>query len=326
MNITKPIRIELPTGLPVGPVNVYLFRDPEPVLIDTGLKSSDSWIALQRVLSDLQLTVADLREVIITHPHVDHFGMAGQILANSDAQVRISNLGLPAVLDFLGLWEERVIYYREVFLPRVGISRDLIEIIISGMKAIAQKSDQIPEKRAKIFYPGDTLEMGGLSWQVIYTPGHTDAQTCFFQPDTGQFISADMLLPKTTAPVVEHKPGTRERIPGLPKFMESLNLVGSLDISIAFPGHGDPFQSHQQVIRAQKNRIQMRKMECYHLIEEGCETVYQLVNKMYPGHYPQPHLAGIWMLVGYLDLLKIEEKVVEDVDRGVWHYHTRSIT
>ena len=30
----EPIRLELPTGLDVGPVNVYLFRQPEPVLVD----------------------------------------------------------------------------------------------------------------------------------------------------------------------------------------------------------------------------------------------------------------------------------------------------
>ena len=81
----EPIRLELPTGLDVGPVNVYLFRQPEPVLVDAGIRSADSWEALQFGLAEHNLTVMDISRVIITHPHVDHFGQAGTIAAHSDA-------------------------------------------------------------------------------------------------------------------------------------------------------------------------------------------------------------------------------------------------
>ena len=78
-----PKRIELPTGLPVDTVNVYLFTEPEPVLVDTGVKSEASLNALQAALAENSLTLADLTKVIISHPHIDHCGLAGTIAAQS---------------------------------------------------------------------------------------------------------------------------------------------------------------------------------------------------------------------------------------------------
>ena len=39
----QPIRIDLPTNLGVGPVNAYLFTQPEVVLVDAGIKSAECW-------------------------------------------------------------------------------------------------------------------------------------------------------------------------------------------------------------------------------------------------------------------------------------------
>ncbi len=44
----KPIRIELPTGLGVGPVNAYLFTEPEVVLVDAGVNSDECWRGARR--------------------------------------------------------------------------------------------------------------------------------------------------------------------------------------------------------------------------------------------------------------------------------------
>ena len=93
LNNTQPIRIALPTGMQVGTVNVYLFTDPEPILVDAGIKSAESWDALQEGLANYGLTVMDLSRVIITHAHVDHDGQAGTIVTNSDADVWISDAG-----------------------------------------------------------------------------------------------------------------------------------------------------------------------------------------------------------------------------------------
>lgn len=147
----EPIRLELPTGLDVGPVNVYLFRQPEPVLVDAGIRSADSWEALQFGLAEHNLTVMDISRVIITHPHVDHFGQAGTIAAHSDADIWICDLGAAWLTDSAEMWQQRLDYYRQDFLTSVGFDQATINLITGGMKAIADQSDPIPPGRVHTF-------------------------------------------------------------------------------------------------------------------------------------------------------------------------------
>ena len=88
----KPFRIELSTDFTAGPANAYLFTEPEPVLIDTGVKNRESWLELEKGLAKHQLKVADLAKVVITHPHVDHFGQAAGIAAQSNAEIWVSEV------------------------------------------------------------------------------------------------------------------------------------------------------------------------------------------------------------------------------------------
>lgn len=321
----EPIRLELPTGLDVGPVNVYLFRQPEPVLVDAGIRSADSWEALQFGLAEHNLTVMDISRVIITHPHVDHFGQAGTIAAHSDADIWICDLGAAWLTDSAEMWQQRLDYYRQDFLTSVGFDQPTINLITGGMKAIADQSDPIPPGRVHTFAPDGRLQMGGLTWQVIHTPGHSSAQTCFYQPDTQQLLSADHLLQTTPTPVVERPLSAQDRLPALPQFMQSLDRVAALDIEAVYPGHGRPFGSrfnldHHAVIQKQCERIQQRKAECLQHIRGGFHTPADLVDKLYAHHPPQFRFAGLWMLIGYLDLLLADGAIRQETIAGVWHY------
>jgi glyoxylase-like metal-dependent hydrolase (beta-lactamase superfamily II) len=309
----------------VGTVNVYLFSDPEPVLVDTGIKSAESWDALQEGLAEHGLTVLDLSRVIITHAHVDHDGQAGTIVANSDADVWISDAGAPWLLEMGERQERRMRYYREDFLPATGLSQSANEMIMYGLSAMAKQRDPLPAERICSFRRDGVLQMGGKTWQVIFTPGHASMQTCFYEPETRLLLSADMLLAVTPVPVVESPPmGLSERVPALPLFMESLNLVEALDVEIVLPGHGRPFQQHREVIQRQRERILARKDECLAWINEGSSTLVELLDKMYAHRPIEMRFAGLWMLVGYLDLLKLDGAIEQHTINGIWHYSPHS--
>ncbi len=317
----QPLRIELPTGLDVGSVNVYLFTEPEPVLVDTGLRSDESWEALQLGLAAYGLTVLDLSRVVITHAHVDHYGQAGTITANSDADVWISDLGASWLLMTKAMWARRLRYYRETFLPSLGLAPEVIELFLAGFQAVASQSDAIPADRIHTFRSNGLLQLGGQTWRVLHTPGHASMQTVFYQPESRQLISADMLLAITPTPVVESPPeGETRRAPALPQYMHSLQVVESLDVDMVYPGHGRPFRNHHEVIQRQRERIVRRKAECLDWITAGNHTPLELLEKMYAHRSPQTRFAGLWMLLGYLDLLEAEGLVTKQKFAGVWHY------
>jgi glyoxylase-like metal-dependent hydrolase (beta-lactamase superfamily II) len=322
----EPIRLELPTGLDVGPVNIYLFRQPEPVLVDIGLKSPESWDALQFALAEHNLTVMDISRVIITHPHIDHYGQVGTVAAHSDADIWICELGARWLTDAEAVWQERLAYYRDSFIPGIGFDPLIAAAFANGMNSFAELYDPAPPERVHTFAADGLLQMGGMAWQVIHTPGHSSAQTCFYQPETRQLLSADHLLKTTPTPVVERPlPPARSRTPALPQFMRSLGLIKSLDIEAVYPGHGRPFgrrfnQDHHPIIEKQCRRIRQRKAECLGHIQAGIRTPATLLDVMYAHHPPQIRFAGLWMLIGYLDLLLEDGAIRQETVDGVWHY------
>lgn len=308
--MTNLERIELPTGLPVGTVNVYLFTEPEPVLVDTGVKSEESLNALRTALAEHQLTIADLVKVVISHPHIDHCGLAGLIAAQSRAEIHIFEAAVPWLTDYRPMWERRLHYYRDRLFVEWDLSAEIARPILDYYLTIENAFDLVAADRLKPFRADDWLMMGDLAWQVLYTPGHAGTLTCFYQPDTRQFLSTDMLLPATPTPIPEPPPDDQtERVPSLPQFLESLAVVETLDCDIVYPGHGEPFTDHKALIHRQRDRIAMRKEECLVLIKQGHSNLGDLLLAMYPHYPPQYRFAGLWMLIGYLDLLRAEGRI-----------------
>lgn len=320
----EPYRLELPTGLQVGTVNAYLFTEPEPVLVDTGIKSDACWLALEEGLAQQGLAVGDISRVIITHPHVDHHGQAGAIAANSAANIWISNLGAPWLKEPVAHLDRRQDFYREYFLPSVGLEPEAIEIVLAGFKALSEQSHPIPPSRIYTFNLDDSLQMGGQNWEVLHTPGHASAQTCFYDRQNRLLLSADMLLATTPTPVVESPPdGSWNRVPALPQFLQSLDKIEALEIDTVLPGHGGSFGNHRAVIKRQRERIIKRKEECLNWVKAGCHIPVELLGKMY-AHQPAAfRFTGLWMLIGYLDLLEMEGSVRCETENGVWRYYAQ---
>ena len=317
----KPIRIELPTEFDVGPVNCYLFTEPEPILVDCGVELPQSWDALLAGLAQYNLTPADIRRVIITHPHVDHSGQAARIAALSGCPVWIADLGYEWLVDPQKMFSLRADYYRDHFLRQAGIPEEMAQMIQAYFAQVGTDTTPVPPESVQTFRVGDWLAMGGAQWQVLHMPGHASTQTCFYQPDSRQFLSADMLLPKTPTPIVERPLPNQPRQPSLPIFMESLDRCEALDIDWVYPGHGDPFQNHRQLIQKQRDRIHKRKGDALALVQQGYRTAYDLMNEMYAHYPPAFRFAGLWMLIGYLDLLQAEGKVEVNFVDGVWNFY-----
>ncbi len=323
--MTQPIQIPLPIPYAVGPVNSYLFLDPEPTLVDCGLNTAACWTALNEALQSHGLTVADLQRIIITHAHVDHIGLAGRIAAHSDAKIWVSELVEPWALHIAEKWPARISFLLQTLAP-LGFDQAQLDLLAANMAQTTDMWDPVPAERLATFALDETLEIGGLPWQTIYTPGHCNNQTCFYQADTRQLLSADMLLAVTPTPVIEEpNDGGNERIPGLPLFLDSLALIEALEVERVYPGHGSPFTNHRAVIERQSSRIAERTEECYALIDANNPTFGDLLAAMYPGRTTAELFPALGMLLGYIDLLEGGGLIKGYHQNEQLHYRTTTI-
>ena len=189
-----------------------------------------------------------------------------------------------------------------------------------GYKALSPFWDEIPADRIKTFPIDGSIELGGQSWEVVYTPGHCINQTVFYQRESKQLLSADMLLKMVPTAIIDAdlKP-PYTRVKSLVQLRASYKKLQDYDIQYVYPGHYESFEDGQAMIEKHLNRIQMRTDSVYQHIQNGVHDFMELFKLTYPGRM---HPVTFFMVIGYLDILLDEGKISKEEVDGMWHYST----
>src|SRR5690606_37035657 len=98
---------------------------------------------------------------------------------------------------------------------------------------------------------GDTLEIGGLRWQAIGSPGHDMDSLLLYQPEHRILVSADALWENGFGIV-------------FPEFFDesgfeaqeaTLAAIESLPVDVVIPGHGRMFRDFQPALAQARQRL-----------------------------------------------------------------------
>ena len=186
---------------PVGPLqcNCSVIGDEqtrEAMVIDPGDQIDD----ILRILKEEKLT---LKQIVVTHAHIDHVGGAMKLKAATGAPILMNQKdeALLNMLDVQAAW--------------------------IGMKppGAVQVDEAIGE--------GRVLQVGGISSSVIHTPGHTEGSICLYFPKQKTLIAGDTLFAGSIG---------RTDLPGgsYEKIIRSLHnqLLQLPDETQVVPGHG----------------------------------------------------------------------------------------
>lgn len=227
-------QIRLPLPFALNHVNCYLLRDDDGwTMLDCGL----NWPALHQAwevaFAELQITLPDIRRIVLTHMHPDHFGMAGYFQERTGAPVYLS----PREAELAQLvWVENG-WRAELssgFWQRAGVIDTLLETVTSQTDRLRQMTMPHPAT-VSLLYPGTTVTMAGRTWQVLHAPGHADGQLIFYDAADQLLLSGDQVLMKITPniglwPTTEGNP--------LGRYLQSLTALAPLPVRLALPGHG----------------------------------------------------------------------------------------
>ena len=85
----RPGLWSIPVPIPDNPLRyvlVYAFElDNGIAIVDAGWNTEDAWSALNNGLAEAGGSIADVRAVLVTHIHPDHYGLAGRVREESGA-------------------------------------------------------------------------------------------------------------------------------------------------------------------------------------------------------------------------------------------------
>ncbi len=313
--------ITIPTPFPVGPINIYLAEGDELTLIDTGPQDLATLDALRAALGERGIAFRDIRRVVVTHAHVDHFGLAAQIVAESGAYVLSHARNREWLTDFERAWERQYDFYHDVF-TRSGAPAEYADQVITGMGGLAKYAASIPEDRFVAIDDGDTLTLDGAAWRVVFAPGHASGLICLYEPSSRALISSDHLLRDITSNPVLEPPtrGDRARPRALMDYLASMEKTARLGVRIALPAHGEPIYDVRALV---DGRVAFHRSRLEHIeqnLECCAQTPYEIANILFPNLKSFDTFLGLSEVIGHLDILEAEGRVRLDSDDGVWRY------
>jgi glyoxylase-like metal-dependent hydrolase (beta-lactamase superfamily II) len=187
--------------LPVGPLqcNCSIVGDEtthEAMVIDPGDEIED-------ILALVQKHKLQVKQIVITHAHIDHVGGAMKLRAATGAPILLNqnDYALLKMLDVQAAW--------------LGMKSP-------GKVEIDQSLGQ-----------ADVVRAGSLVANVMHTPGHTEGSICLYFPAEKKLIAGDTLFAGSIG---------RTDLPGgsFDRIMNSLHgqVLALPDETVVIPGHG----------------------------------------------------------------------------------------
>ncbi len=238
-------QIHLPlAGTRLGHVNGYLLAgDDGYTLVDCGWNTPDVLKALQHALSELGVRIADIRTLVVTHYHSDHYGLAGTLLRLGDMRLLMHRLDWLYVRTHLSdpaaAAEGSTRWLTQHGLPAPDYTDEERRTLQS-----APRFEIVPPHRE--LAADDWLGVSPHDLRVIWTPGHTEGHICLYDPRRRLLFSGDHVLDPITPNVSITRPGARNP---LGAYLASLRRVAELDVDLVLPAHGEPFGGLQRRVR-----------------------------------------------------------------------------
>lgn len=262
-------RIPLPTDFPVGDICVYFLDGPEPALIDTGVHGELSLRCLVEALGAIGRKVEDVRQVFVSHSHVDHAGAAQDIRDLSGCEVWVH----PRAVERLE--QPREHFERDMpdfvdFLRSSGFTNQATLDRYASISGLFLRFIR-PCPEPHTFQNGQLFEVaGGRPLRVMETLGHCLTQVTFALEDEQLLFTSDHVLPEITPNPTMDSPGPDavEKLRSLVLYREALRRVADLEVRLACPGHGAPF-------------VDLRK-RCEEILEHQrrrCDAVLDIVRR-----------------------------------------------
>jgi glyoxylase-like metal-dependent hydrolase (beta-lactamase superfamily II) len=319
--------LAVPTPFAVGRVNCYLVEDDPLTLVDAGPNSATSLTALQDALGEHGRRVEDLRRIVVTHQHIDHIGLVEILARRSGAEVCALEGLAPWLADYKREMEENDSFSAAIML-RNGIPQDVVfalRAVSAGFRAWGA-----PARVTRTLRDGELLPFVGRSWRVLHRPGHSPSDTVFHDEDSGELFGGDHLIKHVSSNPLISRPlpadrareesSSEERPRALMAYLDSLRLTREMDLEVVFAGHGEPVEDHRTLIDERFRMHERRADRLCALIVERPRNAYELAQEMWGNVAVTQAFLTLSEVLGHMDLLIDEDRVVEREVDGVVYF------
>jgi glyoxylase-like metal-dependent hydrolase (beta-lactamase superfamily II) len=340
-------RLAIPTPFQVGRVNAYLIEDSPLTLVDSGPNSAKALDELEQALAARGHTVEDIELLIVTHQHMDHFGLASILARRSGAEVAALDRLAPFLAHY-GQETDLEDRFAEKLMLRHGIPAEIVTALRAVSAGFRAWGSQVEVNRP--LADGSELELRDRTLKVLHRPGHSPSDTVFLDDrsvverrrptdrrsasrpvEIGQpsiLLAADHLIahissnpllarPLGGAPDYSEESELGERPRALITYMASLEKTRAMELSLVLPGHGAPIADHVSLIDERFRMHRRRAERINRLIAGQPRTAHEIAQELWGNVAVTQAYLTLSEVLGHVDLLLADGQVVEQEADGV---------
>lgn len=229
----------IPVEIPIRPLRyvlVYVLELRDGIaIIDAGWNDQKSYDALSAGLAKGGYAVSDIKDILITHVHPDHFGLAKRLREETGARISLHHAEARTLMIDP---TQQVEWQMEAEVNAVGqgVPEDERAYMKREVGEFRSFVDHSPPD--VLIEDGQRLDLPGWELDGVWTPGHTPGHMCFIDGSRKVMFTGDHVLPRITPNISVHSNNPPD---SLAKYLDSLTKVAKVADAITdlegLPGH-----------------------------------------------------------------------------------------
>jgi len=324
-------RLAIPTPFQVGRVNAYLIEDSPLTLVDSGPNSAKALDELEQALAAHGHAVEDIELLVVTHQHMDHFGLASILARRSGAEVAALDRLAPFLAHY-GRETDLEDRFAEELMLRHGIPAEIVTALRAVSAGFRAWGSQVEVTRP--LADASDLQLRDRTLRVLHRPGHSPSDTVFLDDrsigggpvEIGRpsiLLAADHLIahissnPLLARPLGSEPDHAGPRPQALVTYMASLEETRAMDLSLVLPGHGRPIFDHVSLIDERFRMHRRRAEKINRLVANEPRTAHEIAQELWGNVAVTQAYLTLSEVLGHVDLLLADGHVAEVQDGGV---------
>jgi glyoxylase-like metal-dependent hydrolase (beta-lactamase superfamily II) len=352
-------RLAIPTPFMVGRVNAYLIEDSPLTLVDSGPNSAKALDELEQALATRGHAVEDIELLVISHQHIDHFGLASILARRSGAEVAALDRVAPFLASY-GQEAELDDLFAERLMLRHGIPPEVVTVLRAVSAGFRAWGAAVQVTRP--LTDGGELALRDRTLRVLHRPGHSPSDTVFWDEQRSIMLAADHLIAHISSnpllarplatdcvgaahdcvgaahdsvgaahdsvdatPTAEHETSPTPRPRALVTYIDSLEKTRAMDLRLVLSGHGRPITDHVALIDERFRLHRRRAEKIGRLIAAQPRTAHEIAQELWGNVAVTQAYLTLSEVLGHVDLLLRDGTVTEEERDGVVRFRAASL-
>lgn len=264
-------RVPISMAPPLRRVNSYVLRSEEGItIIDPGPRTDETEAEWRVAWHELGITPRDVTQIVLTHHHPDHYGLAGYLQEITGAAVLMSPRAFEETRLMWGADSRMQAALPELF-RRHGMPESWCAQLPGHLHGFVAQVTPAPE--VTFLREGESVRMGGRAWLPVETGGHAPGHLSFYDAEHKLMFCGDAVLPQIS-PNVSFLPGSDPQ--PLRSFLDSLAKLSGYEVATAYPGHRHPFDYFGERVRQLLQHHEERLARIEGLLRERPQTGFDV--------------------------------------------------